>query len=346
MNELSKTLVFVAVALALCGAAFVSTRDRSVRDEAFNDQGQPFFPDFKDPLACTDLEVVDFDPSTATASRFQVKFKDGKWVIPSHYHYPADARDRLSKTAAAVMDLAKDTIRSDRAEDQEEMGVIDPLDTKTTTLKGRGKRITLRDASEKVLADFIIGNEVKGTQDAASSTCACPARSEPTGSRSRPSLRPGSPTGSRPTCSSSKPASIRKIEFDNYKVNLEQGYQRGEVLDIDRKDASAAWTMAGLSADQELDSDKLRTLTDALADLKIVGRSPQARRAHQGPEAERQGGHQADSHDRRLVAEQGILHDQGRTASFRPGRCPRLHRRGGRLHPPLRRGRSSAPAMS
>jgi len=54
-------------------------------------------------------------------------------------------------------------------------------------------------------------------------------------------------------------------------VNLEQGYQRGEVLDIDRKDASAAWTMAGLSADQELDSDKLRTLTDALADLKIVG---------------------------------------------------------------------------
>ena len=85
MNELSKTLAFIAVALALCGAAFVSTRDRSVRDEAFNDQGQPFFSDFKDPLACTDLEVVDFDPSTATASRFQVKFKDGKWVIPSHY---------------------------------------------------------------------------------------------------------------------------------------------------------------------------------------------------------------------------------------------------------------------
>ena len=38
-------------------------------------------------------------------------FKDNKWVIPSHYNYPADARDRLSKTAAAVMDLTKDTIR-------------------------------------------------------------------------------------------------------------------------------------------------------------------------------------------------------------------------------------------
>ena len=70
-------------------------------DAEFNDQGQAFFPDFKDPLACTDLEVVDFEPSTATASRFRVMFKDKKWVIPSHYNYPADAKDRLSKTAAA-----------------------------------------------------------------------------------------------------------------------------------------------------------------------------------------------------------------------------------------------------
>ena len=42
--------------------------------------------------------------------------------------------------------------------------MIDPLDAKVTTLKGRGKRITLRDASEKVLADIIIGNEIKGTE--------------------------------------------------------------------------------------------------------------------------------------------------------------------------------------
>ena len=133
------------MALVLTGAAFVSTRDRTQIDAEFNDQGKPFFPDFKDPLACTDLEVVEFDPSTATASRFRVMFKDEKWVIPSHYNYPADAKDRLSKTAAAVMDLTKDTIRSDSAEDQEAMGVIDPLDAKVTTLQGRGKRITLRD---------------------------------------------------------------------------------------------------------------------------------------------------------------------------------------------------------
>ena len=160
MKELHKTLIFVAVALLLTGAAVIRLPGRSARDAVFNDQGKPFFPSFKDPLACTDLEVVDYDPTTATAARFQVKFKDGKWVIPSHYNYPADAKDRLAKTAAGVMDLTKDTIRSDRVEDQEELGVIDPLDTKATSLKGRGKRVTLRDVSEKVLADFIIGKEV------------------------------------------------------------------------------------------------------------------------------------------------------------------------------------------
>src|SRR5262249_47718372 len=164
MNELIKTLTFVVVALLLTGAAFAGTRDRAVKHAQFDDQGQAFFPEFKDPLQCTDLEVVSFDPGTATATRFRVMLRDKKWVIPSHHDYPADARDRLSKTAAAVMDLTRDTIRSDRVEDQQGMGVIDPLDSKTTTLEGRGKRVTLRDASEKVLADFIIGNDIKGTE--------------------------------------------------------------------------------------------------------------------------------------------------------------------------------------
>src|SRR6516225_7217979 len=116
MNELVKTLSFVGVALVLTGAAVYTTRDRTKVDVEFKDQGKAFFADLTNPLACTDLEVVDFEPSTAQASRFRVMFKDNKWVIPSHYNYPADARDRLSKTAAAVMDLTKDTIRSNATE--------------------------------------------------------------------------------------------------------------------------------------------------------------------------------------------------------------------------------------
>jgi hypothetical protein len=269
MNELLKTLVFAAVALVLSGAAYVSTRDRVVRNETFSDQGQAFFPDFQDPMRCTDLQVVDFDPGTATATPFEVKFENNKWVIPSHYNYPADARDRLSKTAAAVMLLSKDTVRSDRVEDQEEMGVVDPLDTKTSTLKGRGKRITLRDSAGQVLADFIIGEEVKDKTGQRYVRVPGQKRTYGVKVKAEPSTRFAD--WIETNLLKLEASHIRKIAFDNYKFNLEQGYQRGELIEIERKDGAAPWTMAGLAADKELDSDKLRTLTDALADLKIVG---------------------------------------------------------------------------
>ena len=173
------------------------------------------------------------------------------------------------------MDLTKDTIRSDRQEDHEAMGVIDPLDTKITTLKGRGKRITLRDTSEKVLADFIIGNEIK---DQVRPAVRARARRDdgPTASTVKAELSTRFADWIETNLLKLEASHVRKIEFDNYKVRFDQGFNRGEVvrgeiLDIERKDSSAPWTLAGLPADQELDSDKLRTLTDALADLKIVG---------------------------------------------------------------------------
>lgn len=272
MTELWKTGIFAAVALVLAGSALVATQDRVTRGEAFSDQGQAFFPEFTDPLACTDLEVVDFDPSTATASRFQVKFKDNEWVIPSHYNYPADARDRLSKTAAAVMDLTKDTIRSDSGDDQEAMGVIDPLDAKSASLKGRGKRITLRDSSEKVLADFIIGEEIKDRSGQHYVRVPGQKRIYGVNVDAEPSTRFAD--WIETNLLKLEASKIRKVEFDNYKVNLEQGYKPGEVFDIERAGPDAPWMLAGLDADKQLDDQKIRTLTSALADLKIVGVRP------------------------------------------------------------------------
>jgi hypothetical protein len=275
MNELFKTLAFAGVALLLAGGALLTTRDRSMHNAAFDDQGQPFFPTF-DPLTCTDLEVVDFEASTATPLRFRVMWKNNRWVIPSHYDYPADARDRLSKTAAAVMDLTKDTIRSDRGEDQEAMAVIDPLDAKVTNLKGRGKRITLRNASEQVLADFIIGAEIKDKTGQRYVRVPTQKRTYGVKVKAEPSTRFADWIETNLLKLDS--SRIRRVEFDNYKVRFDQDNRgevvRGEVVPVERKDSAASWTTPNLSADQELDSDKLRTLSDALADLKIVGIRP------------------------------------------------------------------------
>ena len=172
-------------------------------------------------------------------------FKDNKWVIPSHYDYPADAHDRLAKTAAAVMDLTKDTIRSDSAEDQEEMGVIDPLDTKVTTLKGRGKRITLRDASEKVLADFIIGNEIKDRTGQRYVRVPGQKRTYGVNVKAEPSTR----------FADWIETNLLKLEASQDpqgRVRQLQGQPRtglsaGRGADIERKDSAAPWTMAGLA---------------------------------------------------------------------------------------------------
>ncbi len=285
MSDLVKTLAFATTAVVLLGAALVGTRDRARVGQAFNDQGERFFPNFNDPLTCTDLEVVDFDGSTATARRFHVKFQDGKWVIPSHYNYPADAKDRLAKTAAAVIDLTKDTTRPDLADDQEAMGVVDPLDTKTTTLTGRGRRITLRDASETILADLIIGNEVKGTERKEGGTKQFYVR-EPTrkriyGVNIKAELSTRFTDWIETNLLKVDAGKIRKIVFDNYKTQEDRDANgpflrlvRGEKLEIERKDSTSPWTMASLPAGQELNEERLRALTDALADLKIVGIRP------------------------------------------------------------------------
>jgi hypothetical protein len=301
MNELIKTLTFVAVALVLTGAAFVGTRERTVRDERFNDEGRPFFAEFTDPLKCTDLEVVSFDPATATPTRFRVMLKNNRWVIPSHYDYPADARDRLSKTAGDLMDLSKDTIRSDSVEDQQTMGVIDPLDSKVATLEGRGKRVTLRDASEKVLADFIIGNDVKGTERKGGEGGTQKYVRVPDQKRTYGVVVKADPSTRfadwiETNLLKVDSGRIRKVVFDNYKMQEKQLPDGRRTLmpvgdqkvTITRKESFGPWSAAiekadpntgewkpsPLPANQEPNEDRLRSLVDALGDLKIVGIRP------------------------------------------------------------------------
>ena len=274
MTELQKTMIFAGVAVLLAGAAFVRAPDRALHNATFNDQGEKFFPEFKDPRDCTDLEVIDYDPSTARVGRFQVKLKDGKWVIPSHFDYPADAKDRLARTAGGVIDLTKDTIRSDRVEDHEEMNVIDPLDDKTNVLKGRGKRVTLRDKSEKVLADFIIGNEVKDRSG--QRYVRVPGQKRTYGVKVNVDLSTRFADWIETNLLKLDSSRVRRVAFDLRKFDPDRGVIiPGDVLSVERKDASGPWTTtAEVPAGQELDSDKLQTLLTALGDLKIVGVRP------------------------------------------------------------------------
>lgn len=275
MRDLWKTLIFVGVALLLTGAAIIRIPDRTGGTAAFNDQGEKFFPKFTNPLECTDLEVVDYEPSTAMQRRFQVKFVNGKWVIPSHYNYPADAKDRLAKTAGAVTDLTKDTIRSDQVEDQAALNVLDPLDPKVSDPKGPGKRVTLRDKSEQVLADFIVGQEVKGHPG--QRYVRVPGQKRIYGVNNKAELSTNFSDWIETNLLQLEAGKIRRVKFDNHKVNPEAGViQQGEIVTIERKDSFGPWSIVGqkLEPGMDMNTEKLQAMATALADLKIVGVRP------------------------------------------------------------------------
>lgn len=158
MHDGLKTIVCVAAAAALAGLAWF-TSPRAKLGAQFSDVGEPLTPGFTDPGAARSLEVVAFDEPTATYKAFKVEHDGKRWVIPSHHNYPADAATKMAEAASAFIGITKEVVRTDAPADHEALGVLDPDDDKAPA-KGRGARVTIRDASGSTLADLILGAPV------------------------------------------------------------------------------------------------------------------------------------------------------------------------------------------
>ncbi|MCY3554391.1 MAG: DUF4340 domain-containing protein [Gemmatimonadetes bacterium] len=163
MDETRKTLAFVAAAAVVTAAAFLAA-PADPTPEAFSDRGEAFFPEFVDPNDAVSLEVIDFDEATGGINAFSVVFKGTRWRIPSHHNYPADDKDRLARTAAGLIEVRKDDVVAEIAADHEALGVVDPLDESVASLSGRGKRVTIKDGNDNLLADLIVGGNVPGRE--------------------------------------------------------------------------------------------------------------------------------------------------------------------------------------
>ena len=199
--------------------------------------------------------------------------RDGKWVIPSHYDYPADAKQRLVDTATGVIGLTKDSIRSDRVEDHEAFGVLDPLDLKATSLTGIGKHVTLKEG-EKVLADFVIGKEVKDHPE--QRYVRVPGQKRTYGVNVKVDLSTRFADWIETNLLKLTASAVRKVIIDHKGVDpAARRIVPGDVVTLERKDGSSPWTIDGaVPAGKELNSEALTALSNALGDLKIVGIRP------------------------------------------------------------------------
>ena len=270
MSETVRTLTYAACAAVALGLGWFLGLPSAAPVEAQADTG-PFFPDWKDPLAATSMEIWEYDEDTGTPHQFKVMQVDDKWSIPSHANYPADAQRQLAEAATSVMDLQKLGLVTTEAADHELYGVVDP-DPKN--LKGGetgvGKRVTLEDGKGKKLADFIIGKEVKGQAGV------------------RYVRVPGEDAVYRvevkPDKLSTKFADwiekdllklssfdIKQVVLNNYSIDeVNRRVSKADVLELTYDNDKSKWTMADLAEGEELDNEKLNALKTALDDLKIV----------------------------------------------------------------------------
>jgi len=269
MNEMMKTVAKTGGAVAL--AILASTMGpKEIKNDLFSDQGQVFFPQFNDPNAAVDLEVTQFLEGSAEARKFAVRRDaEGRWTIPSHGNYPADAKDRMGKAAALLIGLKKDQCVGERKEDEVAYGVVDPLDGGADT-KGRGTRVTMKDSAGNVLADLIVGKEVeKKTQVR---YLRVPGKKRVYAAKLDGEVSTKFADWIETDLLKAQSWDIAKVTMDNYSVDETNGtIKKGDVY-VATKDDAGKWAFDGVDpAKAEANEDKLREVGDTLGQIKIVG---------------------------------------------------------------------------
>ncbi len=269
MNESMRTVTYVGVAaVSMVLAAFLAPSTPKAPDE-FAEVGRPFYADF-DATAATSLTVVSFSED-ARSKVFNVELKNGKWVIGSHRNYPADGKDRLAKTATSVIGIKKEQFATKDPEQYASLQVVDPLDEDSKKIKGRGQRVTLKDAGGKVLADYIIGKRVPNRDSYY--YIRNPGDKSVYMAKVNIDLSTKFADWIEADLLQLQGENLNEVVINKHSLDKKKGRLTGRETNILKRPKPAdPWTLDGLdAAKEEVNQDEVRTMTTALNDLKILG---------------------------------------------------------------------------
>jgi len=270
MNEKNKTMIFVGAAIVFVALAFV-TAPRKITPDSFFEQGELFFPDFINPNDAKTLEVIDYDEVTGSARPFKVTFSEGRWTIPSHHNYSADAQDRLAKTAAGVIGIKKDDFRSDNIADHEAFGVVDPLDETVVSPKGRGQRVTVKGDNDIILADFIVGKKAEGRESIR--FVRLPGQKRVYAVRMDIDISTNFSDWIETDLLKVVQTNINQVILKDYSIDERtRRVNERDVLTLDKKED--LWQANRMTEKQEVDDTKMNDLLTSLDNLSIVGVRP------------------------------------------------------------------------
>lgn len=274
MNSMTRTLIYVVVAVVTLSLAIwngMPSAEMNVNVAA--NVGEKFFPEFTDPTEATGVRVIVFDDETAVIKPFEVSRVGNEWRIPSHYDYPADGAEQLSKTASSLVGVERGAVAGESELDFARLGVVDPLADDKDSLKGRGDRLTLTKGNE-ALVDLIIGNKVPDKTDQYYVRKPDDKITYITNLKIDLTTKFGD--WIEPDLLIIEPASLRELEIHDHSVDVLNGrILAGSDVILTRASDSDPWTMAGLDpAKEELKSSEVNAMVTALDGLKIIGVRP------------------------------------------------------------------------
>ncbi len=293
MSEMVKTQVYVGVAIVLAILA-VFWKSGQVEIELNDMVGKALFAKFTNADTANNLSITNYDTNFDKPVNFQVTRdkKTDQWVIPSEDDYPADAEEQMQKAVTALIDLEVVDVASEVAKDHELYGVLEPTTDVAAGTKGVGMLVEVADQQNKKLAHLIIGK-----QDANNNELRfVRIQGEDVTYVVKLDLTNFTTEFSEwieEDLLALNPLDIRNVALKDYAILDVVDPQRGPIKQlIQRSDTAVAWnqeeskwaighlhefkepnkpTPTELSENEELNSERLNELKNALDDLKIVG---------------------------------------------------------------------------
>ncbi|MFM7058553.1 MAG: DUF4340 domain-containing protein [Planctomycetota bacterium] len=285
MNTTNRTLAFLCTAgVSLLLAVAVNYAGRPSTSEGFSEVGQEFFPEFLDPLKASELSVVRYDSENREAQSFSVRKNDkGFWTIPSHHDYPAEAEERLARTAASMIGIRKVALQSRSKDDWGRYGVADPADEAVAAPSAeegeekkdpRGTRLTLKDSSGNALVDLIVGASVEGRPQ--QFFVRQPDKNPVYIAKLNVDLSTKFADWIEPDLLNLNQPDINRVLVNRYSIDEQKGeIVPGEVMDFNKDRTAGKWALDGLNAESEqLKEAAITDLVRNLDQLKIVGVRP------------------------------------------------------------------------
>lgn len=259
--------------LAITGGLNFANRSAPIKE--YGRVGEEFYAEFVDPTLAASLEVNAFDADAVAPKEFRVqRLPNGRWVIPSHHNYPADAEEQLAKTASSVIGIKRGAMVTRWEADHAQYGVVNPKQESLTVneVDGVGQRLTLRGDNDSVLADYVVGKQVEG--ESGQYYLRHPNEDEVYIASLDIDLSTKFTDWIETDLFDISNGEILRLVVNDYSFNELNGQlTESEVTTLTReKTWSDDWLFTELNAEtEELNKDAIRDTLSAIADLEIAG---------------------------------------------------------------------------